>query len=277
MKKLYSIIFLFFITACANHIQTQEFRIQNAQNENIYVKADGLENVSYHKLAIIQHGLASHLDHVAVQEAKQAFLDNHYVVITFDSRYSLGKGDNDVEKVRLKTFVEDLETVANWAKKQSFYSEPFALSGHSLGGASVIEFGAKYPEQVNILIPITPVISGKLWEKSCMENLTAFCRQWKQNGTYKYTDAQNHKTAIIPYAVVVSCNNYNAYALAPQINANTLLIAAEEDIIIDPDDIQKLSQNIRKSRVTKINSAGHNFEDRQNQIDLYQAINAFIK
>ncbi len=276
MKNIYITVFILFIFACTNIVPTKEIWIQNKQSENIFIKVDGLNNAPYHKLAIIQHGLASHMNHVAVQEAKQAFLNNHYVVITFDSRYSLGKGNNDVEKVQLKTFLEDLETVADWAKNQPFYSEPFALVGHSLGGASIIEFGAKYSSQVNILIPITPVISGKSWEKSCMENMSEFCRFWKHNGTYKYTDEQNHKTAVIPFSVVTGCTHYNAYSLAKQINAKTLLIAAENDIVINPDSIKKLSKSFTNSHVSIIKSAGHNFENSENQTNLYQAINTFL-
>lgn len=277
MKKLYSIIFLFFITSCTIPQKTHEFWIQNEQGESIYVRADGLENSPNHKLAIIQHGLASHSDHVAVQAAKKAFLDNRYVVITFDSRYSLGQGNNDVEKVQLKTFKEDLETVIHWAEKQSFYSEPFALAGHSLGGASVIEFSTDYPDKVSVLVPITPVVSGKLWEKSCMKNLTDFCRQWKHNGTYQYTDNQKHKTAIIPYAVLTSCSHYNAYNLAPKIHAKTLFIAAQKDIVVNADDINNLSQLVKNGHVAVIPSSGHNFENPHNQTGLYQAINGFLQ
>ena len=277
MKKLCAFIFFFFIIACTPFRQTQHLWIQNSQNENIYIKIDGLENVSSHKLAIIQHGLASNMSHPAVQTAKKAFLDNHYVVISFDSRYSLGEGDNNVEKVRLATFNEDLETVVNWAKNQSFYDEPFALAGHSLGGASVIQFSAKHPELVNVLVPITPVISGRLWEKSCMQNMTPFCKQWKQNGIYNYTDAQNHKTAIIPYAVIPSCNAYNAYTLAPKIPAKTLLIAAENDIIINLPDMQKLSQKLQSGHLAIIPSGDHNFSNEQNQADLYQSVSAILK
>jgi alpha/beta superfamily hydrolase len=217
------------------------------------------------------------MEHGVVQTAKKAFLDSGYVVIAFDSRYSLGEGNNDVEKVRLSTFAADLETVVNWAKTQSFYSEPFALAGHSLGGASVINFGAKYPAQVDVLIPITPVISGNLWESSCMLNMTDFCRQWQQNKTYKYTDPQNHKTAIIPYAVVTDSKKYNAYVIAPQIKAKTLLIAAENDIVISPSDVQKLAKITPTGKYIMVKSADHNFENKKNKISLYQTITSFLE
>ena len=277
MKKICVSVFLLFIIIYANFGQAKEAWIQSSQNENIYVKIDGMENAAHHKLAIIQHGLASNMNHPVVQTAKKAFLDNKFVVITFDSRYSSGKGNNDVEKVRLATFVEDLETVVNWAKTHSFYSEPFALAGHSLGGASVIQFSAKHPHQVNVLVPVTPVVSGQLWEKSCMKNMSDFCRQWKEDGDYKYTDARQQKTVSIPYAVVTDCASYDAAVLLPQIEAETLVITAEKDIVIDTADVQSLSDKIKTGRVALIKSSGHNFNNRQNQTDLYKVIDSFLK
>ena len=277
MKKFYIIIVLFFLTSCEVLNRTQEFQIKNEQNESLYVEVDGLENIVYHKLAIMQHGLASNMNHQAVRAVKKAFLANNYVVISFDDRYSLGKGNNEVEKVSLETFAQDLNTVTDWAKKQSFYQEPFALAGHSLGGASVLLFSAKNPQKVNILIPVTPVISGRLWEKSCMENLKDFCRNWQQKGFYEYTDPQNHKTAIISYKVITDSLNYNAFALAPKIKAETLLIAAENDIVINPEDVQKLSASLQFGNSAVIKSSGHNFEDKQNQNDLYRTVNDFLK
>lgn len=277
MKKFCTAIILVCIAACTQLNQTKEYWIKNANNEQIYVKVDGLYNSSPRKLVFIEHGLASNLNHQAIKAARRAFLNNGYTVITFDNRYSLGYSGNEVKFVTLKTFEEDLETVIAWAKTQPFYQEPFALSGHSLGGASVLEYGAKNPSKVNILIPITPVISGASWEQACMKNLPDFCPVWKQSGTYQYTDPRNHKIADIPYTVVTDSKKYDANRLAPQINARTLLIAAQDDIIINPEDLKNLSRKIKDGQSTTITSSGHNFENRKDQALLYHAIKTFLK
>ena len=275
MKKFLIIGLLFFTSACG--IVHTDFRVKNAQDENIYVQVDGINHASEHKLVFIQHGLASYMEHQVVQTAKKAFSDNGYTVVTFDSRHSTGESGNDVEKARLSTFEEDLKTVIDWAKTQPFYSEPFALAGHSLGGASVLQYSAKHPKQVSLLIPVTPVISGQLWEKLCMQNMTDFCRRWKQNGTYEYTDQQNGRTVQIPYAVVADCQNYNAYTFVPQIRAKTLLIGAQKDIIIDTKNLQQLAKSIPDGKSEIIAESGHNFTQKQNQTDLYRVIDKFIK
>lgn len=278
MKKFYVIVCLILAVSCAYLGKSREEWIKNAQNETLYVKIDGVDNAAHKKLVFIQHGLASNMEHQAVQAAKKAFLDSNYTVVTFDDRYSLGKSGNEVEFASLESFEKDLETVISWAKKQSFYSEPFALVGHSLGGASVLQYGADHPKQVSLLVPITPVISGELWEKSCMTNMEEFCKAWQQHGSFEYIDQKNQKKAIIPYKVVTESKSFNAYTLAPKITAKTLVIAGEKDIVIGTDEVKNLTTKLSKdSKAVVISGSGHNFENRQNQADLYKTIKGFIR
>ena len=277
MKKFLTILVLVCLVACAHLSQTEEYWVTNANNEQIYVKVDGLYNAPNQKLVFIEHGLASNLNHQAVKAAKKAFLNNGYTVITFDARYSLGNSGNEVKFVTLNTLRADLETVIDWAKDQPFYSEPFALSGHSLGGASILAYSAAFPDKVSKLIPIAPVISGNLWERDCMKNLPDFCPTWKKNGVYEYTDPKNHKTAVIPYTVLTESKNYDAAELAPNITAQTLLITPQNDIIVNPKDVEHLATLLKNGQSATVNASGHNFETKGNQADLYQAINAFLR
>ena len=81
----------------------------------------------------------------------------------------------------------------------------------------------------------------------------------------------------IPYAVVTGCKNYNAYKSIAKITSATLLIGAQKDIIIDADDLQKLAKSISAGKSVIISDSGHNFEKKQNQTDLYDVMNTFIK
>ena len=274
MKKVFAIFLLCLIFACSKVEQPQEVWINNAQNEKLYLQIDGWQNAANHKLAFLQHGVASDMTHVAIQTAKKAFLDAGYMVVLFDSRYSLGKSDGEVQNVRLATFEDDLETVINWAKQQNFYSEPFALAGHSLGGASVLLYANNHPQQVNTLIPIVPVISGQLWEEGCLKNMPDFCRKWQEEGVYEYRNPI--KKAVIPYQVVEDAKSYNALTFSLPFKPRTLLVTAENDKIIAPQDIQNLAKYLN-SESSIILQSGHNFETEKSQTDLYQAILDFIQ
>lgn len=270
MRKFYLAILILVLAACSSQ-PPQEAQIENSQHEPIYLQISGQQTAEKDKLAIIQHGLASDMTHPAVQAAKQAFIDNGYLVITFDSRYSLGKSGGGVANVRLSIFVDDLQTVIDWAKTQNFYHEPLALAGHSLGGAAVLQYAAEHPAQVGILVPITPVVSGQKWEDSCMANMTDFCTDWKKNGFY------NYETVVIPYQVVEDAKTYDALQLADSITADTLLITAAHDTVITPEDVKELyNVMLGQKRLAVVPNSGHNFETLQNQKDLYNFIADFL-
>ena len=55
-----------------------------------------------------------------VRRPLQAFVDNGFVVVSFDSRHSFGASDGSLEFATLSSFVEDLKTVIDWAARQPF-------------------------------------------------------------------------------------------------------------------------------------------------------------
>ena len=175
MNKFYVFILIFMLASCSLLNNERSVWLQNNQGQSIHVK---IHNEYGNKLAFLIHGLASDINHQTIQSAKNAFLDNGYTVVTFDARYSLGKSYGNVSNVSLSTFLDDLETVVSWAKKQDFYHEPYAIAGHSLGGATAILYSHNN-DNVNFLIPIAPVTGGQQWENSCMKNMPDFCKQWK--------------------------------------------------------------------------------------------------
>lgn len=277
MRKI-SLLLILLLWSCSQPRTTKETTITTPQNETLFVTTEGLDNADNHKLAFIQHGLASNQQHQAVQAAKKAFLSDGYVVVTFDSRHSLGKSSQDVENTRISTFAEDLNNVTAWAAKQNFYSEPFALAGHSLGGASVWSYAVQNPQKVNILICIAPVVSGDLWERSCFKNMPEFCRKWKSDGAYIYQTPDGKDKALISYQTLEDARSFNALHDAESLKAVSLLIAADNDNVIPPQDVRKLYDRLRLPKyMAIITDSGHNFVSSKNQNDLTEAIGSFLE
>lgn len=279
MKKFWLGCFLLLLS-CGKIDAPQEFEILTPSEEKLSVVVSGQENSDQKKLAFIQHGLASNREHPVVRTAEQALIEQGYVVVSFDSRHSLGKSGGTVEKARLSTFSEDLNTVVRWASGQNFYHEPFVLAGHSLGGASVLKYAAENPDKTGLVIAVAPVVSGELWEKSCMQNMPDFCREWKKNGQYVYQDEKvyGNKKAVIPYAVVEEAKSFDILKQAKNIKSNVLLIAADKDIVIPAKDVQKLYQALTNNKsVGVVSDSGHNFDKAQNQKDLYEILTTFLR
>ena len=73
MKKLYISLFLLLLASCSENNRPQEIWIKNADNESIYLQLSGNKDTDSPHLAIIQHGLASNMEHPAVQTANRPF------------------------------------------------------------------------------------------------------------------------------------------------------------------------------------------------------------
>ena len=69
-----------------------------------------------------------------------------------------------------------------------------------------------------------------------MVYMPELCKDWKKKGIY------NYQTVVLPYTVVEEAKNYDALRLAKDIKARVLLITAEDDHIIAPQDVKALYQ-----------------------------------
>lgn len=113
-------------------------------------------------LVFVMHGLGGFKEQLHVRAVAEAFIENSYTTVTFDTTNSVGESDGLYQDATTTNYFQDLEDLIVWAQKQVWYSEPFILAGHSLGGISVILYTQKNPKKLKALAPISTVVSGKL-------------------------------------------------------------------------------------------------------------------
>lgn len=138
----------------------QKLFIQNRKNQKIAVVLDITPNQK--GLAFVMHGLGGSMKQPHIQMYSQAFKDNDFTTVIFDTTNTYGESDGDYADATTTNYYEDLEDVINWAKVQSWYQEPFWLAGHSLGGIATAFYAEKYPHKIKGLAPTSTVVSGKL-------------------------------------------------------------------------------------------------------------------
>ncbi|MEZ6209219.1 MAG: alpha/beta hydrolase [Candidatus Paceibacterota bacterium] len=131
---------------------------------------------------IVQHGWGGHKNKATVQTIKNSFLESGFQTFNFDTTNSFGESDGDFEKSTLGLFYEDLEDVVKWIQNQKWFVGPVALTGHSKGGYSVIKYAETYPEEISYLVPIAPVVSGKLSFEKYEKNKPEEFKKWKETG-----------------------------------------------------------------------------------------------
>ena len=114
------------------------------------------------RLVFLEHGLSSRKEYPHMKVMEETFAENGYNVVNFDATNSLNESESSSEGLTFSSHYEDLVDVIEWAKTQEFYSEPFALAGQSLGGASCLNYACEHPEKVDLLIvACCPFIDGK--------------------------------------------------------------------------------------------------------------------
>src|SRR5581483_9228814 len=106
-------------------------------------------------LAFIAHGQGGFIEQKHIQAFTEAFLENDFRVVRFDATNSIGESGGKMENVTTTNYIEDLEDVINWARKQPWFQAPFALAGHSMGGMSTALYAESHPDEVLCLAPIS--------------------------------------------------------------------------------------------------------------------------
>src|SRR3990167_5079152 len=120
--------------------------IKNRKEQKISVWVEGEEKST--PLAFVMHGLGGWKDQPHIKAFAQAFLDSGFTVVRFDTTNTLGESDGSYEDATVTNYYNDLNDIINWASAQEWYTEPFYLVGHSLGGICVALYAESFPENV---------------------------------------------------------------------------------------------------------------------------------
>ncbi len=199
----------------------KEIVIQNTDGQRIVVSLYIPQIVK--GIALCVHGLGSSQQSTYIQLLKDACLSQSLLVITFDCRNSFGKSDGSFEKASATSFIEDVQTVRHWMKKQEWYIPKVFLFGHSLGGLAILETYKHDPLDIIGLVPLATVISGTL---SCQSpRYTAqVLDDWKKTGYLTF-----EKDELLPWSHMEDRLQYDSLTYANTISCETLLIVGELD------------------------------------------------
>lgn len=253
--------------------------ITNENGEKLAVVVETPANQTVKKLAFIEHGLSSYKEYYVVRIAAEAFLQNGYTVVTFDTRHSFGESDGEIEFATLTASINDLETVINWAKSQDFYVEPFALCGHSLGGGSVIYYAEQSPDKVKQLVSLGGMVGGKYYLRSYMLHNEEFFEKWRETGMRFCRKSDDKKICgYVSFDFVTDLQNYDMVFDAKKITAETLLITGENDLSSTRYNNERLFEKITAPKeLVIIKDSPHTYSGEQNKKDLYETINNWLK
>lgn len=227
-------------------------------------------------LAFVMHGLGGFKEQPHIQVMAEAFKENGYTVVRFDTTNTLGESEGNYEDATVTNYYEDLEDVITWAKTQNWYQEPFVLAGHSLGGICTTLFAEKYPEKVKALAPISTVTSGKLSvEAHSKEELT----DWEKSG-WKINESRAKPGVMkrLKWSHIIDRLKYDLLPEVDKLKMPVLLIVGENDDVTPLKHQQILFEALPcRKELHVINGSWHTFREEKHLHELKNIFDHWIK
>jgi len=252
--------------------------IKNHEDKKMCVVVEGAPKPG--KLAFVMHGLSGHKDELHIRTMVEAFLENKYTVVSFDTTHTFGEseGTEDYPDATITNYYADLEDVIVWAAKQPWYSEPFVLCGHSLGGISIALFAEKYPERVKALAPISTVVSGQLSVDTYdMFRDRATLEKWKRDGVKIAYSRDGTRAKRLKWSHIEDRLKYDLLPRVDRLTMPVILVAGTKDILTPPVHQQILFDKLPgKKEMHIIDSAEHTFLQPSERAELKRLLKTWI-
>jgi alpha-beta hydrolase superfamily lysophospholipase len=242
--------------------------IKNRKGENISVLIEKSSNAK--GLVFIMHGLGGFKEQDHIATFADAFKEKEFTVVRFDTTNTLGESGGKYENATITNYYEDLEDVIKWAQEQEWYQEPFALSGHSLGGICSALYAEKYPRKVLALAPISTVVSGKLSVEAHKRDDAEDFAKWEKTG-WKEEESQSKPGIMkrLPWSHIADRLKYDLLPDASKLTMPVLLITGENDTSTPPDHIQILFEALPGPKECHIiKNAPHTFRDEEHLAEI---------
>lgn len=230
---------------------------------------------------IIEHGYSGFKEQDHIQAMKNAFLENEFITFNFDATNSFNESDGEFIKATLGLHYEDLEDVVRWAQKQNWFQKPLALTGHSMGGYAVARYAEEYPDEVDYLIPVAPLVSGKLSFEAKERFDPGDLEKWKKDGIKEVKN--NSLPGVVKRMTWESMEerlNHNLLPNVSKLNMSTLFITGSKDESCPPDHVKKLFNLIPKNtdkQIKIIENAPHTYRTKEDLNTIKDTIYKWLK
>jgi len=252
---------------------------KNRKNQKIVVLVD--HALQQKGLVFVMHGLGGFKEQIHIQTFANAFQEESFTVVRFDTTNTLGSGESEgnYEDATTTNYYEDLEDVLNWAKTKSWYEEPFWLCGHSLGGISILLYAEKYSRKVKALAPLSTVVSGKLSLETSRYRGNDLLQKWEETG-WRIEESKSQPGIIkkLKWSHIEDRLKYDVLPQVKKLTMPVLLIVGDKDEATPPEHQQILFDHLPgEKELHIIVGASHSFKDKTHLAEAKEIIKKWIK
>lgn len=251
----------------------QEVKIKNRKGLEIVGDIKIPENSK--GLAFVLHGLGGFKDQLHIQALVKALIENNYIVVNFDATNSIGESEGKYEDATMQNHYEDLVDVINWAKTQTWYTEPFLITGHSLGGFAVAKYAEEFPNEVKAVFPYAAVYSGKDSFEASEKFKPEEIKAWKETGwTHRTSTSKPGIKMQLPWSHMEERLMHDLKLNINKMTMPVLFVVGENDTSCPPYQQQAFCDLLPKETQREIHiieGAPHTFKE-QNHLNQLENI-----
>jgi len=197
-------------------------------------------------LAFLEHGFTGNKNENHMLILEEEFTKRGYVVVNLDATDSLNESESSSGGITFTGHYNDLTDTIEWAHRQEWYKEPFALAGHSMGADAVLLYAESYPARVNLLVLVSFAwLHGK---GHALQNTSKIdLAEWKRKGYYNRAHVCG-KILRVPYSFREDVEQYDFAKNAGKVTARTIIIIGDQENPMRLDDNRELLRMLSKCR-----------------------------
>jgi pimeloyl-ACP methyl ester carboxylesterase len=225
------------------------------------------------------HGLGGTKDEKQIVEVTHTLYDAGFTVLRFDATNTFGESDGSYEQATLTKHCSDLEDVMAWAAQQPWYKPPVVLVGHSFGGHAVARFAELHPDQVQLLMPLSPLVSGKLSEEAHTAYDPNYITNWRESG-WREDRSVTHPDRIrrLPWSHMIDRYTHDLLPDAYKLTMPTLVVVGEEDRVTPVAQVKKFYDAVPGPKeFVVVPKTAHVFRDEASLAVLTTTVRAFVE
>jgi pimeloyl-ACP methyl ester carboxylesterase len=229
---------------------------------------------------VIEHGWSGKKEAPHIIAFQEAFLENGWQTFNFDATNSFNESEGKYEDSRLGLHYEDMEDVCQWVQKQDWFVGPLAISGHSMGGYAAARYAEDHPEEVALIAPIAPVVSGRLTNEARERDEPGMIKRWQETG-WHISESIGSEEIIkrAPYAVHEEWQNHDLLLNTDRLTMPVFLLTGTEDTSCPPEHVQQLFDTIpHDNKVFKIvEGAPHTYRSPEDLATVKQLLSDWLR
>lgn len=256
----------------------EKITLQNRRGQNmvgILTKPEGETNGT----CVVQHGWSGKKEQTHIMSMQNAFLKNGFQTFNFDTTNSFNESDGEYAQSRLGLHYEDFEDVAKWVQRQDWFVGPLALTGHSMGGYSAARYAENYPDEVEFIAPIAPVVSGALQKERYLKFNPEVLAKWETDGVLvKESSTTPGLIKKSPYEAFLEMQDHDLLPNADNLTMPVFLLTGSEDTSVPPEHVQRLFDVIPGDNKTFVvlEGAPHTYVETSHLQELESKLSSWI-